>query len=692
VQLSGNPHATACRAAALSSLLLLALAGALPVVDAGAQEAASPEALAAAGGGAAAAEPIPVETVPVAYEDRYLYEDSGTAGSIYTARDSAPEPYGRRYIGLESQYYSADDDLLGDDLEQGLAFRYGRETLNWGTIDVEASLADIESDHLSREASGTFHMLTLRQSAVPVSNTGILNATVGHLRLVSSSILQNSYRLSLPTSVMRGVSSEVRSNGNGVRFTLGDAGQLQGMRIPRFEENGGRLTSLAVDREIGERFAVGVEVSRLRNDDDVRDHTSVLIGARYRPTAAPREHAARFMRDDDDNIAFWSDNRHDLASATTLRYGIFHFDPEVVWADLPINRNQQGLYVQADAVNATLALGGGYDYQRYGLETEAPTSYDKHSVFFNGSLRLSRALTLGLHTSFADRSLTGDFIDEQTISRLNLFSSIAQRAGTLRLDLFVDEVTSPNPVSRRERQGASASVDWAMPERLRLTTEVRIEDNLDLRGRTRREELSTLFRFGLMGGVSLGLNASLYRTGGLLYEEEGGLSLSADASWSFLDRWTGTATLYQNQASVAAADFLPGAMPGESGTSSFWLSVRYQQSSGQRFAEVGRRYDGTSGSGSLDGQVFFDANRDGIRQPSEEPAVGVTIVLDGRYETRTDQNGYYSFVPVPTGDHEIIALMDNLPLPWGLEDETPRRARVAYRTTATVGFPLIVMN
>jgi len=667
VHLPGYPCTTAGRAV-VSASLLLALAG------------------------ASVAQPMAVEPEPVVYEDRYLFDDSTLSAGEYAARDFAPEPYGRRHIELETQYYSSEDDLYGDDLEQGLAFRYGRETLNWGTIDVEASLANIESDHLSRETSGTFNMLTVRQSAVPISNTGLLYATLGNLRLVSSPILQNSYRLSLPTSVMRGLSSEVRSGGNGVRFTMGDTGQLQGMRIPRFEASGGQLTSIAVDREIGSRFDLGIEASSVKDDDDIRDHASLLLGARYRPTDAQREHAARLMRDDGGSIAFWSDSRHELGSSTALRYGIFHFDPEIVWADLPINSNQQGLYVQADAINATLTLSGGYDYQRYGLERDPSSSYDKHSVFFNGSLRLSRALSLGLNSSFADRSLTGDFIDEQTISRLNFFSSMTQGFGGLRLDLFLDEVTSPVPSNRRERQGAAASVDWDLPERLRLMTELRVEDNLDQRGRTRRSELSMLMRFNLLDSVSVGLNASLYRTEGNLYNEEGGLGLSADASWSFLDRWTGTASLYRNQADVVAVDFLPGAVPGESGTNSFWLSVRYQQASGQRFAEVGRRYDGTSGSGELDGRVFFDANRDGIRQPSEEPAAGVTVVLDGRYETRTDQNGYYSFLPVPTGDHEVFVLLDNIPLPWGLDDDTPRRARVAYRSLASVNFPLTQMN
>ncbi len=670
----GYLPATARRAAVLSVLLPVGLAGVLPAIDAAAQEI------------------VTVDPVPVVYEDHYLFDDSVPAGGAYDAREVAPEPYGRRYLELEAGYYKAQDDLYGDDLEQGLGLRYGRETLNWGTIDVEASLADVESDYLSRETQGSFGALTVRHSSMPVSDTGQLFTTLGDQRAPSSSLLQSSYRLRLPTSMLRGLSSETRSNGTGLRFSTGKTGENRGIRIPRFEATGGRLTGIGLDRAIGESFMFGAEIADLSDDDDIRDHRSVLVGAGFTPAGSPQEHSARLLRDDDGNLAFWSDSRHRLGTATNLRYGVFHFAPDIVWADLPILSDQQGLYLQADAGNARFNFSGGYDFLDYGLETAATSSFEKHSIHFNGSLQARRAVVLGLNSSFADLTYSGIFGDTQTITRLNLFTSIRRHIGGLRLDVFFDELASTVDTNWREREGAAASLDWDMRERVRLTTEVRAERNLDWRGETRYTELSTLVRYDLFDSVTFGLQASIYRSAGGSEVETGGLGLNADAAWSFLPRWTGSASIYRNQADVARSDFLPEPVSGVAGTDYFWLSVRYRQTAGQPFAQVGRRGDGTSGSGVLSGQVFYDANRDGIRQPSEEAAVGVTVLLDGRYETRTDPSGFYTFLPVPTGDHEVIVLVEELPLPWGLDDDTPRRARVSYRATARVDFPMTVMD
>ena len=665
----------------------LALACALAALAATAQEAP-----AVAPAGDVLPEPVPPEPVPVVYVDQYLYDDASPADAGYDVLGLGPEPFGRRYLEIETGYYTASDDLFGDDLEQGIGLRFGRETLNWGTIDLEASLADVESDYLSREAQGSFGALTLRHSSMPVNHTGLLYSTLGDQRAPASSLLQSSYRLRLPTSMLRGLSTELRANGNGLRFSSGKTGENRGIRIPRFEATGGRLTGLGLDRTIGERFMFGAEVTDLSDDDDIRDHRSLLVGAGFAPTSRPQEHSARLMRDDDGNLAFWSDSRHRLGTATNLRYGVFHFAPDIVWADLPIQSDQQGLYVQADTGNARFNLSSGYDFLDYGLESAAISSFEKHTVYFNGSLQARRSLVLGLNSSFADLTYSGPIGDAQTITRLNLFTSIRRDIGALRLDVFFDELASTFDVNRREREGAAASVDWNMRERVRLTTELRTERNLDLRGDTRRSELSTLMRYDLFDSVSFGLQASIYRTDGDLYGDTDGMGLNADASWSFLRRWTGTASIYRNQSTIVRNDFLPGLPDGGAGTDFFWLSVRYRETAGQPFAQVGRRDDGTSGSGTLTGQVFFDENRDGIRQPSEEAAVGVTVLLDGRYETRTGPSGFYTFLPVPSGDHEVIVLVEELPLPWGLDDDTPRRVRVSYRATATVNFPLTVMD
>jgi hypothetical protein len=90
--------------------------------------------------------------------------------------------------------------------------------------------------------------------------------------------------------------------------------------------------------------------------------------------------------------------------------------------------------------------------------------------------------------------------------------------------------------------------------------------------------------------------------------------------------------------------------------------------------------------------VFYDENRDSIRQPSEQVAPGATLVLDGRYETRTDEQGRYSFAPVPAGAHEVTLLTEELPLPWGLDDERPQPITVWVRQTAMLDFPLVAMD
>jgi hypothetical protein len=123
-----------------------------------------------------------------------------------------------------------------------------------------------------------------------------------------------------------------------------------------------------------------------------------------------------------------------------------------------------------------------------------------------------------------------------------------------------------------------------------------------------------------------------------------------------------------------------------------WLTVGYARSAGQPYPTFGRAHDGKAGSGSLSGEVFFDENGDSVRQPSERVAVGATVVLDGRYQARTDEQGRYLFAPVPTGEHEVTLLTEELPLPWGLDDERPRPITVWFRQTAEVSFPVVAID
>jgi hypothetical protein len=128
------------------------------------------------------------------------------------------------------------------------------------------------------------------------------------------------------------------------------------------------------------------------------------------------------------------------------------------------------------------------------------------------------------------------------------------------------------------------------------------------------------------------------------------------------------------------------------GDRTVWLTVGYARSAGRPYPLFGNAAGGKTGTGGLSGVVFYDENRDSIRQPSERVAAGATILLDGRYEVRTDEQGRYSFAPVPTGLHEVALLTEELPLPWGLDDERPQPAAVWFRQTAVLDFPLVIID
>ena len=86
--------------------------------------------------------------------------------------------------------------------------------------------------------------------------------------------------------------------------------------------------------------------------------------------------------------------------------------------------------------------------------------------------------------------------------------------------------------------------------------------------------------------------------------------------------------------------------------------------------------------------MFFDSNRDGERQAGEQVASGIFVYLDGRYERVTDKQGRFTFSTVPSGEHTVAIAVEDLPLPWGLEDETPRSVIVSVRQNSVVNFAL----
>jgi hypothetical protein len=95
-----------------------------------------------------------------------------------------------------------------------------------------------------------------------------------------------------------------------------------------------------------------------------------------------------------------------------------------------------------------------------------------------------------------------------------------------------------------------------------------------------------------------------------------------------------------------------------------------------------------SGSGSLAGVLFLDANDNGRQDAGESGAANVTVLLNGRFPARTDRVGRFEFPTVAAGSHMLTVVPDNLPLPWAFPMPGGISVKVGVRDRAFVELPV----
>ena len=118
------------------------------------------------------------------------------------------------------------------------------------------------------------------------------------------------------------------------------------------------------------------------------------------------------------------------------------------------------------------------------------------------------------------------------------------------------------------------------------------------------------------------------------------------------------------------------------------LSVSFAKQQG-RSARTSGLATGQRGTGTIKGHVFFDANRDGQRDGGERGAPRITVFLDGHFRVETDTAGEFEFKRVGAGEHWLRVAVEEAPLPFGLEDESPRSLIVPIRGTGRLDFGLV---
>ena len=632
-----------------------------------------------------ALEPFPMQE-PAPFVDQYLIDDGADMGVGFRSTTSGNA--GRRFVEAELIYYDSSDDFLGSETEKGLRTRWRQETLNWGEIDAQLVFSDIESDFLGRDYQSDEIFFTLRQTNAPLDNGWLMNNTAGHQRTLIDPFLHSGYRIRLPTSLFLGVSMAVTTDLSSGQWYMGKTGDNLGIAVPQFRENGGEILGGSWRRSVAGDFLVGAEIVDVKGNELVRDHTSLLAAGRYSSPDSRAQHDVHLLTDDDANVGIWADGRNLVWSDLVMRYGGFYLEPQLAWMDRPIVNDQYGAYLRADKRSYVYNYSIGYDYTKAGLDESSMFEAEHNSLFVNGNYRLSRQLSIGANGNLMFRDFSSTTEDSQVAWRINNFINYRFPTGLGRFELYASQLDSDFMSNNSDLYGARVSYDWDLPQGYRLTTEALVEEQRRLSFDNSNQRLSVLFRQDIASNLSWGVNTSLYRNDDELLNTSTGFGINADARWQFLRDWYVSASVVHNQSFIdpAASNLVGGETDFQ--TDSVWLRFGYAHSSGQAFRRYGRSSGGV-GAGSIRGTVYYDENRDLVRQPGEHPAAGVVVVIDGRYETRTDAQGRYEFDPVYPGPHRVSLVSADLPLPWGLDDEAPQTVEVGIRQTSDVDFGLV---
>jgi len=119
-----------------------------------------------------------------------------------------------------------------------------------------------------------------------------------------------------------------------------------------------------------------------------------------------------------------------------------------------------------------------------------------------------------------------------------------------------------------------------------------------------------------------------------------------------------------------------------------YIYLNWRGNAGKSFQSIGVRRNGQVGQGEIIGTVFADTNKDKIKQMDEVGVSGVEVQLDGRYVTKTDQQGQFSFHQVATGKHKLTLTPNTVPLPWSSPSDEGVDVEVPLRHSVTTSVPL----
>jgi len=621
-----------------------------------------------------------------AYVDQ-LIDPQAVDGTPLPGYEEVQEPEGYRSFSTEYRHYQQDLHRAGNSYEDGFILHGQRQTRDYGEFEMLATVSNNRPFDSTDMDDTTGGRLTLRQYGFAASEHWLLDNSIGVLRSDADPVLSSSYRINLPSTLVAGLKNWSRNGQTAVRVSTGKIGTLGIGQIEDFNTTSGSLASMGISHALSTSWLATGQLIAINESDNVPDHESGAAALQYQSPDQRHRYVGHALLDSEGNSGIWLDG-DDQLGRWRHRYGIFRMEPELLWSDAAITDDQQGLYTRSEMRSPLYNLTVGADLNENNVDNRADRPQSRFTnLFVTGNRRFLRYMSIGGTVSFNNVEPRNDLAGEQKRA-LRLSTYIQQRFGfgTSRLEVFIADVEEGSDDG--DIRGVIWDQSWDLSRQFSLSTTLSHAKSDGLSNDEQRDTASVLFSHSLGPDLDWNGSASYTQVKTAGQADTDNYNAVLGAAWQFLRNWDARLDLTWTRAEepvIAPSDTVAV------DEKTLLLSIRHSYRGGRPYIAVGNR-TGSSGYGEISGEVYYDANRDGERQAGERPARRVFVYLDGRYERVTDHEGRFSFSTVPAGEHSVSLAIEDLPLPWGLDDEAPQPLLVSVRGNSVVDFALTRIN
>src|SRR5580704_9615335 len=650
----------------------------------------------------ALAQTVTVPQPPAAYQDHLI--NGGTLspdislGDGYNTSDASGLARSVRIDAVASVLSEQGQNAAPTLHENGIIADAQWETSTYGAWSLDAA-ARIASDDQRFNGTGTDNTsCSLHQRGMPFDGGWQADNGLGDINAPEITLARLQPRFILASGTMLGAETEWRGP-DGLQIVAGggEPGVFDGIKVPTFDTLGGSTATLGAQWAPADHWSVGGEYAGARDanlyyqppdstllpqdisNQRISSNTALLSAAWQEPGTRAQLNLIDGTLDGNSNaFGVWADGSH-THGPFTQSFGAFRIDPNLAWGNQLITSDVQGGYYRVGYLSRRWTADFGID------EVVSVSGNGADSTFINADARyqLSRDTGIGGVTNVLLSSDGGHHTAWSLEGYLDNVNSLG--TGRVQLDYATDSQTQDSTVTLQQT--------WALRPGARLATSAAVDriQSTALPGVAQQD--ATIVRLAAYGGGDLSARLSLDGTiqWAAAVQGRAAPSTSADVtltyqiarSWgllfSFYENRVGSRTPLIVSSPLTPAVPTPQASQGQRG---LFLTLRYQQARGGHFVPLG----GVAGAGSgrLSGVVYLDANENGHFDAGETGAANVTVILDGRFSTRTDGSGRFDFPAVASGHHVITVQPDNLPLPWTLSNSGRTEVDVGTRERTEV--------